>query len=241
MTNTTLPDILLIDKPVGITSFDVIRQLRRQTGFKKFGHAGTLDPLASGLMVLGVGAGTKKLAEYIKLDKEYEAEILLGQRRTTGDMEGVVTEEKVVEEERWADIFSNENVSAQLTNLVGELTLPVSAYSAIKRDGVPMYKRARAAAARGEEVGEVPVRVMCVYEAELLSISTRMVDDKVFPILSVRFLVGSGTYIRSLAEELGRLLGCPACLAALRRTRVGEFRIEEALQLSDIKNEPAAN
>ncbi len=91
-------DILLVDKPKGITSFDVIRRLRRQLSIKKMGHAGTLDPLATGLMIIGVGSGTKKLTELVKLDKEYVADVLIGEQRTTGDMEGEVVAEKVVEE-----------------------------------------------------------------------------------------------------------------------------------------------
>ena len=129
--------ILLVDKPKGITSFDVIRRLRRELGIKKMGHAGTLDPLASGLMILGVGEGTKKLTEFIKLDKEYIAEIRVGEKRSTGDLEGVVLESVKVE------ALDTELVKEELQGMGGVLTLPVSAYSAIKKDGVPMYKRAR--------------------------------------------------------------------------------------------------
>lgn len=210
--------ILLIDKPKGITSFDVIRELRKRLGIKKIGHAGTLDPLASGLLVIGVGEGTKKLTEYVKLPKEYVAEVRIGERRSTGDMEGDVIESVTV------DVLDNEHVREELRRMIGMLTLPVSAYSAIKKDGVPMYKRARKAALKGKMVEELPIRDMEITEAELLCMECK--DDRC--VLVVRFAVGSGTYIRSLAEELGHRLGYPATLQNLRRTKVGEFNIEDA-------------
>jgi tRNA pseudouridine55 synthase len=221
-------EILLIDKPVGITSFDVIRQLRRSLCIRKMGHAGTLDPLASGLMIIGVGRGTKQLAKLVKLDKEYIAEILIGRQTTTSDREGTVVAEREV-----AAIFSEEKIRAALVSMVGELSLPVSAYSAIKVDGVPMYKRARAAAAKGEVVDAVPARAMLVYDVELQGSSVLVLDSKQFQLITVCFQVGSGTYIRSLAEELGRRLGYPASLYNLRRTKVGEFTIEKAKSLRD--------
>lgn len=223
----SLPELLLIDKPTGISSFDVIRTLRRRTGVRKFGHAGTLDPAASGLLLIGVEQGTKQLTQYIKLDKEYVAEVTLGESRTTGDLEGEVLEEAVVEN------LSEADVRVALAHMIGSLRLPVSAYSAIKKDGVPMYKRARAAAKIGDLVKDVPVRDMVVHEAELLDIYNRNVHGNDRVVVLVRFLVGSGTYIRSLGEELGQRLGYPATLASLRRTKVGEFRVEDALQLKD--------
>jgi len=220
-------EIIIIDKPKGITSFDVIRQLRRRLNIKKIGHAGTLDPLATGLMVIGVGPGTKKLTEYIKLDKEYVAEVLIGESRTTGDMEGPVVEQREVEET--VEILHSK-ISTALENLVGEIELPVSAYSAIKVDGVPMYKRARKAEKTGEEIEQIPVRSMRVYEAELQD----LVIGNSRAVATIRFFVGSGTYIRSLAGELGRCLGYPATLKGLRRTKVGGFNIENAKKIAEI-------
>lgn len=225
------PDLILVDKPEGITSFDVIRVLRKK--FKeegkvvpKMGHAGTLDPLATGLMLIGVGSGTKKLNEYIKLDKEYEAEILVGERRSTGDMEGEVLEEKSVDQK-----FNKEDIVAVLDSMVGTLSLSVSAYSAIKKDGVPMYKRARKAAKEGLVVEDVPTREMKVYEAECLDILKNIKTKRL--VVKVRFKVGSGTYIRSLAEEFGKRIGVgyPATIKKLRRTKVGEFKVEDAVTL----------
>jgi len=222
-----LPELLLVDKPKGITSFDVIRQLRRQTGVKKFGHAGTLDPLASGLMLIGVEQGTKKLGELIKLDKEYIAEVRLGETRSTGDLEGEIVDE--------CDITQSvEELQPQIYSILrtfpGTRSLPVSAYSAIKVDGVRMYDRARAAAISGDTVINIPVREMTIHEAQLLGLTT----GERRAVATVRFSVASGTYIRSLAEELGRRLGYPATLQNLRRTKVGEFTIEDAQQLADI-------
>ena len=258
------PELLLIDKPYGITSFDVIRILRRQykegrgifldemhpkgtsndfvegalgkvlvgtdttaatqqvaKKIPRMGHAGTLDPLATGLMIIGVGPGTKKLAGLVKLDKEYLAEVRIGESRTTGDLEGEIVESKKVEG------LNVESVIEALASMVGELALPVSAYSAIKVDGVPMYKRARKAEKTGETIADIPLRAMRVDEAELLS----YMIDKDRAVATVCFKVGSGTYIRSLAEELGRRLGYPATLQNLRRTKVGEFDIKDAQTL----------
>ncbi len=230
-----MQEILLIDKPKGITSFDVIRRVRKQINIKKIGHAGTLDPLATGLMILGVGPGTKKLTELIKLDKDYVAEVLIGESRTTGDMEGEIVESVDIIE------LDPANILVAVAGLVGTITLPVSAYSAIKKDGVPMYKRARAAEKIGEIVTDVPVRDMLVQAATVANIEVVFSDTTMTTInrilVTVHFSVGSGTYIRSLAEELGRRLGYPATLANLRRTRVGQFKIEESQQIEDLKAE----
>ncbi len=223
-----LPEIIFIDKPLHMTSFDVIRVLRKKTGIKKFGHAGTLDPLASGLMILGVQAGTKKLTDYIKLDKEYLCEVRVGESRTTGDLEGTIIEEREVKE-----VFRDEHVLEAATQLVGTLTLPVSAYSAIKIDGKPMYERAREAEVKGEVVEEVPMRDMVVYEAEVLEHGAETIDDKKRYVIKMRFKVASGVYIRSLAVRLGRLLGYPATVQLLRRTKIADFRVEDAQKLED--------
>ena len=230
MATTPPTGVILIDKPVGISSFDVIRQLRKITGIRKFGHAGTLDPLASGLMVVGCQQGTKALHTLTKLDKTYEAEVLLGQTRSTGDMEGTVVAETEV-----TDPIPEQKLVATLLSMCGELELPVSAYSAIKRDGTPLYRLARDAAARGEEITDVPIRVMRVDSAECLDTNQIGFDGKQFQLLRVRFRVGSGTYIRSLAEELGKRLGYPATLYSLRRTRVGDFSVVDAYALEDVE------
>lgn len=213
-------NILLVDKPKSISSFDAIRRLRAKTGVRKFGHAGTLDPLASGLLIIGREAGTKLLTEYLKLPKEYVAEILIGVRTASGDLDGAVLESAEV------PVLDEKNVRAVLAGMVGTLCLPVSAFSAIKKDGVPMYKRARKAAEEGRTIDDAPPRDMEVYEAELLHVD--FLHEKRQAVVHARFFVGSGTYIRSLGVELGRRLGYPATLANLRRTKIGEFRVEDA-------------
>ncbi len=216
-------DILLIDKPKGITSFDVIRRLRKELNIRKMGHGGTLDPLATGLMIIGIEKGTKKLSEYLKLNKEYIAEVRIGEKRSTGDMEGEILEEK--------DVQSLDEIIVKkvLTTMLGTLALPVSAYSAIKKDGVPFYKRARKAEKTGEVIDDLPIRTMQVFENELQKIECG--DNRC--VLTVRFFVSSGTYIRSLAEELGKRLGYPATLQNLRRTKIGEFDITDARELKN--------
>lgn len=217
-----VPELLLIDKPQNITSMGVIRVLRKQLGIKKMGHAGTLDPLATGLMLVGVGKGTKQLTHLTKLNKEYVAEVRIGERRSTGDLEGIILEEREVTE------LSEQEVLEALHTLDGTLTLPVSAYSAIKVEGQPMYKRARKAEKIGELVADVPERVMTIYETELLNYEL----GEGRAVATIRFTVASGTYIRSLAEELGRRLDYPATLQYLRRTKVGDFDVNDATALS---------
>lgn len=209
-----VPELLLVDKPKGITSFDVIRRLRRELNIKKMGHAGTLDPLASGLMLIGIGAGTKRLNEYLKLPKSYEADILVGERRATGDMEGAILEEKEVLS------LDEHKVRNVLAGMLGSLELPVPAYSAIKRDGVRLYAKARS----GQEMGELPVRTMEVSGIGFLGMQV----EGGRAIVKTRFDVASGVYIRSLAEEFGRRLGYPATIKELRRTKIGDFVIADA-------------
>lgn len=209
-------EILLINKPKGITSFDVIRILRRKLGIKKMGHAGTLDPMATGLMIIGINKGTKKLNDYLKLDKSYHAEILIGTKTDSGDMEGKILEEKEV-----PDLTETE-IKEVLKSMVGILTLPVPRFSAIKIKGRKLYEMARK-----EQEFEVPLREMNVMNAEFTSLNKE--GNKY--ILKAKFDVGSGTYIRSLAEELGRRIGQPATLYNLVRTRIGEFSLDQAESL----------
>ncbi len=219
-------NILLIDKPKGITSFDVIRILRKKLGIRKMGHAGTLDPMASGLMIIGINEGTKKMSEFLKLPKVYVANVLLGKKTDTGDMEGRVIEEADVPE------ISEEKIREVVAGMVGKHSLHVPMYSAIKIGGRPLYKLARKKE-KGSELTEEekniapPIKEMEVISARLLEIHCqgRTLTMK------IEMEVSSGTYIRSLGEELGRRLGYPATLAGLRRTKIGEFLIEDAMSL----------
>lgn len=209
-------DIILIEKPKGITSFDCIRKLRSKTGIKKMGHAGTLDPNATGLMIIGINEGTKKLDDYLKLDKTYIVDILLGEKRDTGDAEGKLIEGVKVPE------ITQKKIQKALKSLEGELELHVPAYSAIKVKGRKLYEKARA----GEDFAR-PIRKMKVYNIELLN--TERKGDKI--LVQTKMKVASGTYVRSIAEKFGEFLGYPACITDLRRTRVGEFGVEEAEKL----------
>lgn len=214
-------DILLVDKPKGITSFDVIRKLRKKLNIRKMGHAGTLDPLATGLLLIGVGDGTKKLKDLIGLPKTYETEILLGRSTTTGDMEGRVVEQKEITLVSQSNL-EKDKVADILKDMVGTLELPVPIYSAIKKDGKPLYKYAR----KGEEV-DIPIKKMEIRAIKLFNI----LCGKGECILSLQIDVSSGTYIRSIAEEIGRRLGYPATVKELRRTVIGKFEIKNAEKL----------
>ncbi|PIP73262.1 MAG: tRNA pseudouridine(55) synthase TruB [Candidatus Lloydbacteria bacterium CG22_combo_CG10-13_8_21_14_all_47_15] len=211
--------LLLIDKPKGITSFDVVRMLRKKLGVKKIGHAGTLDPFATGLLLVGIGDGTKRLAQLIGLPKIYEADIIFGIGTDTGDMEGNVISR------RPASGLTRERLIETLVEMTGVLHLPVPAYSAVKRGGEPLYKKAR----RGEKVA-LPIKPMDVYSFELICLYAMGKHT----IAKLHMKVGSGAYVRSIAEEIGRRLGVPAVVKELRRTHIGNFRVADAKQLTDI-------
>lgn len=210
-----LPEnIILIDKPKGITSFDVIRALRRKMNIRKMGHAGTLDPLATGLMIIGTNEGTKHLSDYLKLPKTYDAEILLGIKTESGDVEGKIIEEKTIPP------FEKEKIEEALHQMIGKRKIQAPMYSALKVAGKPLYKYARA----GDTSVVAPEKEMEVRTIEFLD---EWIEDQ-HQIVSARIDVSSGTYIRSIAEEIGKSLGIPATIKNLRRIRIGEFTIEQA-------------
>ncbi len=220
-----MEEILFIDKPAGITSFDVIRRLRVRLPPKtKLGHAGTLDPMATGLMIIAIGHATKELKKYLKLPKVYEAEVLLGIRTDTGDQEGrqlPITNSQFPNKDKILEL-SGEDIMKVLGSMEGKLTLPVPRYSAIRVRGKRLYARAR----KGEEF-EPPKKEMEVKKINFQGIRSR--EQGVSVMFEVE--VASGTYIRSLAEELGYRLGIPAVLWNLRRTRIGKFSVNIAQKL----------
>jgi tRNA pseudouridine55 synthase len=208
---------LLLDKPVGISSNRALQEAKKLLGARKAGHAGTLDPLASGLLVLLFGEATKLAGPLLDDDKEYLATLKLGERTATGDAEGDVVERKAV---RVAGL------EAVLARFVGEIEQVPPMYSALKREGVPLYALAR----RGESV-ERPARRVRIAEIEKLDFTP--------PHLRLRVRCSKGTYIRTLAEDIGAALGTCAHLAALRRTASGRFRVDDAMtleQLASMKN-----
>lgn len=180
------------------------------------GHAGTLDPLASGLMIIGVNEGTKRMEEFLKLPKSYEAEILLGTRTDTGDLEGEVIDTAEVYD------IDEDYVREVVNNFVGVFELPVPAYSAVKRGGKKLYELAR----EGKDI-ELPIRSMEVHK----SVFKKLAQVEDYYILSVMFDVASGVYIRSLVEHLGSFLDIPATLANLRRIKIGGWHIKDARPL----------
>lgn len=208
--------ILLIDKPAGMTSFGVVARVRRvlsqAAGNKvKVGHTGTLDPFATGLMILVVGKETKNAMRLTKLDKVYEATIILGQRSSTGDTEGELTQVSDA-------VPTNEAVQEVLRRFTGEITQTPPIFSAIKVDGVRAYKLAH----KGETV-EIPTRQIQVYSLELVDYS--------YPELRIRTHVSSGTYIRTLAQDIGETLGTGAYCRELRRTKIASHTLAEATTL----------
>lgn len=209
--------VLLVDKPAGPTSHDVVAVAKRAFGGVKAGHAGTLDPFATGLLVLGTGRATRLLEYLVGLDKEYEAVARLGAATDTHDHLGEV----VSEDDRWRQV-DQEQVQAAARELTGELSQRPPSYSAVKVRGVPAHRRVR----RGEDVHLAP-RTVTVRSFDVLAAEP--------PELRFRVACTSGTYVRSLAAALGDRLGTGCHLTALRRTRVGAMRVEAAASLDSVK------
>lgn len=214
--------ILLLDKPQGWTSHDAVARTRRIAGTRKVGHAGTLDPMATGLLVLGIESSTRLLTYVVGLDKEYFATIRLGAATTTDDAEGELLGDGPAP---GVSEITADAVAAQIAALTGEIEQVPSSVSAIKVDG----KRAYALVRAGEEV-KLKSRVVTVSEFEL--ISSTEVDG--FLDLEVRVVCSSGTYIRALARDIGSALGVGGHLTALRRTRIGPFSVQNASDLETI-------
>jgi tRNA pseudouridine55 synthase len=216
--------VLLINKPLNWTSFDVIRRIRSIINIRKVGHAGTLDPLATGLLIVCTGKFTKRINEFMAAEKEYTGTITLGATTPTFDREGEPENFKDTSQLTPVQI---QDVTRQFTGTIMQMP-PI--HSAIKKDGKRAYDLAR----RGEEVVLAP-RKITIREFEITDIN--------LPVIAFRVVCSTGTYIRSLANDLGVALGTGAYLSSLRRTSIGNFLLEDALdldQLSErIKNERA--
>lgn len=217
----SLNGLLLVDKPSGPTSHDIVDRVRRALGIRAVGHAGTLDPFASGLLILGIGKGTKRLTALVGHDKTYEIEAHLGQRTDTFDREG-----QPLGELYQGEPPTRERIEAVLSRFRGTIQQKAPLYSAIKRQGKKLYELARAGTAT-EEMR--PTREVTVHELELL--------EYAWPILKLRAHVSSGTYIRSLVDDIGTELGTGALVQELRRTKVGEFEVEEAVGGDELTKE----
>jgi tRNA pseudouridine55 synthase len=202
--------VLLINKPLHWTSFDVVRKLRGILQIKKIGHAGTLDPLASGLLIVCTGKFTKKINEFMAQEKEYTGTITLGAVTPTYDLESLP------EQEKDTSFVTPALLEQAMQQFIGEIEQVPPVYSAIKKEGVAMYELAR----RGTEVK---------LEARKINIARFDIVQLELPVVHFRVVCSTGTYIRSLAHDLGAALGCGAYLSSLCRTRIGEFVVENAI------------
>lgn len=223
MIDASAGGLLVVDKPPGWTSHDVVARIRRLAGTRRVGHAGTLDPMATGVLVIGIGKGTKLLTFLVGCDKAYAATVRLGQATVTDDAEGEVTETGDV------GSVTDAQIAAAVATLTGEIDQIPSSVSAIKVAGVRSYARVRG----GEQV-ELAARRVRVSHLDVLAI--RPADADGHPVLDLDIVVevSSGTYVRALARDLGDALGAGGHLTALRRTRVGPFEIAQAHDLADL-------
>ena len=211
-----LDGVLLVDKPRDHTSHDVIARLRGKLRMRKIGHAGTLDPMATGLLVVLVGRATRVSQYIISLDKEYEGTVELGRTTDSQDAEGQTMETRPVPAPTEAE------VRAAMQGFLGDQYQTPPMFSAIKIAGVPLYKRAR----KGEEVEREP-RFIRVMSWDLLRFES--------PLIDFRMRCTKGTYVRTLAHDLGNRIGCGAHLRALRRTATDKFSVAQALTMEDIE------
>lgn len=206
--------VLLLDKPLGLSSNDALVRAKRLFNAKKAGHTGTLDPLATGLLPLCFGEATKFSQDLLEADKTYESTLKLGERTSTGDAEGEVVQSRPVE-------CGEPAVAAVLARFRGEILQVPPMYSALKRDGKPLYEYARA----GETL-EREARAVTIHSLEMI--------DCALPYVTIRVTCSKGTYVRTLGEDIGEALGCGAHLTMLRRTGVGELTLANAITLEQI-------
>lgn len=233
---TGLCGVLALDKPYGMTSHDVVNRVRQITGERRVGHAGTLDPAATGLMLVGVGAATR-LSEYLTgHDKQYDARIVFGASTDTDDAQGRVL--NGVDDAEARSVIDATDAQAILDEFTGTLEQLPPAYSAIKKNGVVAYKAAR----EGSSI-ELTVRTIDVHAATLLDEGTTKIElatgdgenvSRTLPYWDVHFDVSKGTYIRALARDIGAYLGCGAFLGALVRTSIADMSLTDACTLDEL-------
>lgn len=206
--------VLLINKPYDWTSFDVVRKVRNIIKIKKIGHAGTLDPLATGLLILCTGKFTKKINEYMAREKEYTGTIVLGATTPTYDLESIP------ENFKDATHLTAEQIQFAADKFTGNIMQTPPIFSAIKKDGKRAYELAR----RGKDI-ELEPRPITV---------TEFSTTYNYPEVHFKIVCSTGTYIRSLAHDLGQELGCGGYLGSLCRTRIGEFELKDAINIEDV-------
>ena len=210
--------ILVVNKPSGYTSHDIVSKIRKELNIKKVGHTGTLDPLATGVLPILIGNGTKLSKYLINHDKEYIATIKLGEKTDTGDINGKIVKQKEIEP------FSEKQLLQVLENFKGRQNQIPPMYSAIKINGKKLYEYAR----NGETL-EVQPRKIEIYNIELLNLNSKEITIKV--------ACSKGTYIRTLCEDISEKLNNIGTMSALQRTKVGEFELENAITLEELQNE----
>ena len=207
--------VMLIDKPLEWTSFDVVKKVRNNIKIKKVGHAGTLDPLASGLLIVCTGKMTKSIDNFMGQEKEYTGSFTIGQTTPTYDLESEPSDPVSIEH------IKAEDLEKARLQFMGEISQTPPIHSAVKVDGRRVYELAR----KGEEV-KLKSRQVIISEFELTKVD--------LPRIEFRVVCSKGTYIRSLANDFGEVLGIGAYLSSLRRTRIGEFSVEKAYQLDQL-------
>jgi tRNA pseudouridine55 synthase len=210
--------VILIDKPLDWTSFDVVRKIRNLIRIKKVGHAGTLDPLATGLLIICTGKFTKKINEYMGMEKEYTGTFTLGASTPTYDLESEPVNIKDTSELTDEEIYA---ATKQFTGLIQQVP-PI--HSAIKQKGKPVYLLAR----KGEDV---------ILEPRAVTIKEFTIEKIEMPKVHFKVVCTTGTYIRSLAHNFGEALGCGAYLSSLRRTRIGDYKTEDALTMEEAEQQ----
>ncbi|AFM07612.2 tRNA pseudouridine(55) synthase TruB [Corynebacterium pseudotuberculosis] len=220
--------LVVVDKPAGMTSHDVVGRLRRIFGTKRVGHAGTLDPMATGVLVVGIERGTKFLAHMVASTKSYRATIRLGLATTTDDKEGEVV---FSADASTLSAITDADIAAEITNFTGNIMQRPASVSAIKING----KRAHQMVREGQEV-EIPPRPVTIYNFDVLDISRSLPLE--FIDIEVEVTCSSGTYIRSLARDLGSALNVGGHLTALRRLSVGPFSLSDTITLDDLTATP---
>lgn len=206
--------VILIDKPLEWTSFDVVKKIRNAIRIKKVGHAGTLDPLATGLLILCTGKFTKRIDHYQGMPKEYTGTMLLGKTTPSVDLE------TDFDSETDTGHLTLDTIKATTKDFIGDILQVPPHYSAIRVDGERVYKKAR----KGEEV-KIDPRPVTIHTFEVAHVQ--------MPEISFKVQCSKGTYIRSLVRDFGESLGVGACLTSLRRTKIGDFSVDEAYELSD--------
>ncbi len=211
-----LGETILIDKPFGWTSFHVVHKIRKAVRVKKVGHAGTLDPMATGLLIICTGKKTKEISKYQDLEKTYTGTITLGKSTPSMDLETEVIEEKSIIG------ITEENILIQIEKFIGEIFQIPPMYSAVKYKGKSLYKFAR----EGKTVEREPRKVI---------VTKFNINEIKLPDIFFEISCSKGTYIRAIANDLGKNLGCGAVLSSLRRTKIGDFNVEDAIQVEEFK------